>query len=422
MANRSQHAEELNHLRTENERLRSEHERLVLQISGGNKHGHQRNLGRKTGVVIFLILATLLLFAGNILFWTGNTIVKTDRYAKAVEPLIREEAIQTAISSYASQQLFKTIDVEQVTAEALPPRAAFLAPTIADQVQKNAQGVIMKLLSNPKFQDRWNTVQINAHERFIAQVKQNGSDGSIDLGELYTQQIVPQLKETKLAFLADKPLPPKVGSIQIVEGPWISKLETVINNIDTWRTLALLLLIAFSAAAIWLSRNRRRTTIITLGLLFSISMFVTLVCVRLAREIVANKVDPQYADAAREATQTILHPLAIQSTTILALGLIIAFIAWVSGSSKSAKHMREVLQDLLSGKLHSALFRNENSFTLWIGRNKAKLQWGVVIAISLALLIIHITPTSLLLAAAVALVMILAIEVLAAEYSPSLRA
>lgn len=423
MANKSRPADDVASLKAENRRLKEENARLNRLVANSDTAGtprQRKSFSRSTGVFLLSLLAVLVLFAGNIFFWTGNAIVKNNRFVDATAPLIREEKVQTAISSYATQQFFTTVNVEQIAEESLPPRAAFLAPTLADQVEQNAEKVIQGILKNPSFQEKWNNVLSNSHDRFINQAKQHGSDGTIDLGELYTDQISPQLKDTKLAFLADKPLPDKVGEVQLVEGAWLSKLETLINNIDTWRTIALLLLVVFTVLAVWLSRNRRRT-VIALGFWFSVVMFLTLILIRLAREIVADKVDPQFADAAREATQTLLHPLAVQTATILALGLLIAIVAWISGPSRSARRVSELIQGLFAGKLHGALFKQENTFTLWVGRNKSWLQWGVIVLIAVALLVIRLTPKALGVAAIAALLLILMIEALAAEQPKPLR-
>src|SRR5690349_7101660 len=101
MATPNRQNDEIDRLRTENKRLRDELKRLEL-LGRKNKPEPRagQSLGRQSGVFIFSLLAVLLLFTGNILFWTGNTIVKTDRYVDAVEPLIRQEEVQKGISSY----------------------------------------------------------------------------------------------------------------------------------------------------------------------------------------------------------------------------------------------------------------------------------------------------------------------------------
>ncbi len=405
---------EIKHLAEENQRLR---EKIVPASATKNSH-----FGRKVFATLFVIIAVTLLVVGNILFWAGNTVVKTDRYTDSVEPLIRQPAIQSAISSYATQQIFMSVDAEALTQEVLPPRAAFLAPTLADKLQENTQGTINKIVASQKFQNKWNDTQLNAHAKLITSIEQNGADGVLDMNEFYAQ-INDDLKNTRLAFLADKPLPPKVGSIKIVEGKSISTLHKFITNIDTWRTIAILMLIASSALAVWLSRMRRKT-IIKIGLLSAVAMFITMLAVRIGRELIAGRVDQQYAAAASEAARTILYPLQVQSATLLAFGLLVAFIAWVSGPSKSAAKLTSKVQLLFGGKLHYALFSTENSLTFWFGRHKRIMQWSIIVVLLTLLLIVRLTPEVLVIFSTIAIIWTLFIEVLSAPkleegYSPS---
>jgi hypothetical protein len=417
MANNPPNSQQISNLKAENRRLKEENERLreLAGTESVQKAKSGTGIIRKTGVIIFMALAVLLLIAGNLFFWAGNTIVKTDRYTDAVEPLISNAEIQSAISSYTTQQLFNSVDVEALTQDVLPPRAEFLAPSISAQLESNTDTVVKGILARPQFQDKWNTAQANAHSRFISAVEQHGSDGSLDISEFYNE-ISAELKNTRLSFLANKPLPQKVGSIQVISGSWLSSLQTLISNIDTWRTIALIMLLFFSFLAIWFSRKKRQVVIV-LGLLFATGMFATLLVIRAAREIIAGKVDAQYSEAASQAAQTLFHPLALQTATILVFGLLVSFVAWVSGPSRGARSITNIVRGLLSGKLHAVLFSKENKFTLWMDQYKTVLQWCSVGLVALSILFIRLTPKSLLLSAIAILIAILLIEVLSAKPS-----
>jgi chromosome condensin MukBEF MukE localization factor len=420
MANASN---ELSALRMENRKLKAENKRLedLTVNKAAKKPRMTKNLLRKTSVVFFLGLAVALLLVGNILFWTGNTIVKTDRYEEATAPIIRNSAVQTAISSYATDQLFKNVDVNNVISEALPPRADFLAPTISDQLKSHTQGTLQKILANPNFQQKWNEVQKKSHDRFIATVEKNGSDGVISVNELY-QQLSGNLKNTKLSFLANKPLPAKIGSVQVAKGEQIRVLNKVITHIDRWRTLAVLLFLASAAAGIYLSRKHRKAVVL-LSLYSVVGMFATLITLRITREVIAGKVDAKYSEAVRQTLQIFFHPLVIQTVTILCLFAVVAFIAWVSGSSKSASFFKARTSDLLAGKLHRAVFgAKETSFTLWLGKYKRYIEWTMVGIIALIALLIRLTPKALILCAFLIFLLILVVEMLAAPTSNTKRA
>ncbi len=422
MANNSSNTR-LKKLQAENAKLKSENKQLKQSVSKNNtvKKRSMTNFWRKLGAIFFLSLAVALLVVGNLLFWTGNTVVKSDRYAASITPVIKNTEVQKAVATYTTDKLFTNVNVDQAVTNVLPPRADFLAPTIADNLKSKTNETLKNVLANPEFQDRWNRLQVKSHDRFIEAVKTHGSDGVINVNEVY-QQLSAQLKDTKLAFLANKPLPSKVGNIQIASGTSLSVLNKVINNIDTWRTLAILLLIAFVALGIWLSRNKRKALIV-FAIISAIAMLLTLISFRLLRENVASHVNTAYTEAVRQTFQIIFHPLVIQTTTIMALFLLVALIAWVSGPGRGAAALKNRVNDLFAGKLHQAIFRNEeNSFTLWLGKNKRLLQWVSVALVSLAVLIIRLTPTVLIVSAVILLVLILLIELLSATEAKHIKA
>lgn len=417
MADKTTKVNTLKQLRAENAQLKRENKRLTEQTTQqkGTRKA-PKAWGRSFGAAFFIALATALLVAGNLLFWAGNTVVKPDRFASTVEPIIKNEAVQNAIAAKTTESLFNNIDTESVVQEALPPRAEFLAPTIADQLQQRTQDTLKTALSKPQVQDAWNTVLTGAHERFIASAEKHGADGAIDISEFY-QELSNTLRDTKLGFLADKPLPSKVGSITIAQNDQLAVLNRVITKIDTWRTLTVLLFVISCGVAIWLSRRHRRG-VIRLSAFLAAGMFTTLVALRITREMIADKVDPSYSEAARETVQIIFHPLVVQTATLMAAFLVIAFVAWIAGPSKVAVAARDKLHDLLNGNIHGALFTKENDFTRWLGAHKRVVQWAVVAIVAIVVLSIRLTPMVLVSSIAALVLLIGAIEVLAAPHHP----
>lgn len=411
--------ERLKELEAENARLQRENLELNRRLTGKSAPARRHTadgLAKKTGSVICVILAVILLFVGNLLFWTGNTIVKSDRYVEATAPIIRNSQVQSALAYNINQKLYQNVDIDQLISGALPPRAAFLAPTISDQVKQHSETAIQKILQRPQFQERWNTAQQNAHDRFIKLVKEHGSDGSIDIGEVYSD-VSQQLKGTKLSFLADKPLPPKIGNIQLVTGTWLSVLQKTINNIDTWRFMAICLLIVFGFLGVWLSRRRRRTVEI-LGGLFAGSMLITIILLKLLRQSIAGRVDPHYSSAVQQTFSIVTHSLQVQTLTLMFAALLVILIAWISGGSASGRAVRSGVDRLFSGNVHAAIFSHgENGLTRWIGAYKNLLQWLVVIVVAASVLFVRLTPGVLLVQVLIILVLVLAVQVIAAKPS-----
>lgn len=404
-------------LKAENSRLKGENDRLKKKASKAQARKKQRRLGvfRKSAVILLVSLAVALLTVGNLLFWTGNTIVKQDRFVAATQPLIKDPAVQSTMALYTTNQIFSNVNVQQEIENVLPPRADFLAPQLTTQIKSFTQGTLKKVLASPKFQDRWNTALAKQHQRLINFASKYQGNGDISLNDVFNQ-LTAKLSDTKLKFLAGKQLPAKVGDITLISAPWLPAFHNVIVHIDLWRTLAIGLMIISLALAIWLSRRRRRIVYI-----FSLStaamMLATLIALHAIRQRIVGQVSPQYAEGVQHAIQIVFHSLVTQTVTILLAALLIWLIAWVSGPSRGAMSVKRQVNLLLSGKLHQQLFAEENKYSLWFQNNKRLLQWGVVALFGVIMLLVRLTIASLITYAVIIVILVLAIEIIAGQNS-----
>ncbi len=363
-------------------------------------------------------LAAALLFVGNLAFWTGNTVVNTDRYVAAVGPLIEKPEIQSAIANYTTTQLFNQVNVQDYVQTALPPRAEFLAPQLTSQLRTQTQNSIKSLLANQKVQDYWYSSLTKRHDALINFSKSYEGNGTIEVSDIYSQ-LSKRLGDTKLSFLANKQLPDSVGSIKVATVGWLPALHKVSNNIGLYQALATLLLIGFSVAAVLLSTKRRRT-VIELGFFFAAVMLATLLATRITGGVVASKVAPAYQAAVQVAYDTVLHSFVAQTLSLLLASILVILVAWLSGPYASASKLKSRVTALLSGRLHQSLFGNrENSFTLWVAKFKRYLQWGLVLLIAVIMLIVQLSPKLVVAYGLVMLISVLLVELLAAPKKPA---
>jgi hypothetical protein len=411
-------ASQLNKLQQENARLKAENQRLKKTKPRSKRKAGRSWLSmlRKTGVVLLVSLAVALLTTGNILFWFGNTVVKQDRFVAATAPIIKDPTVQKTMSLYTTNKIFDNTDVQGTIEQALPPRADFLAPQLAKQLRTGVQTTLDKVLANPKFQEKWNKVQARQHDRLISFASKYQGDADISVNEVFNQ-LTASLKNTKLAFLAGKQLPAKVGDVTVVSASWLPAFHNVVVHIDMWRLLTVIALLISLIAAAWLSRNRRRTIYI-FSLASAVLMLATLLAVHVAQGTVANSADPQYVDGVRRIFQIVFHPFIIQTFTILLTALAIWLIAWISGPSRQAAAVKAQVGLLFSGKLHTKAFAEENRFTSWVRQNKRLLQWGVVAILAAIMLLTRLTIAGLFIYLFIMLVLVLSIEVISGESAP----
>ena len=410
----SSQSKQIQDLKKENQRLLAENKQLKQKTSTVARQGWFSRTWRNITVFILVALAGAILVAANLLFWAGHTVVDSQSYKNTIAPLVKDPDVQSAVALYTTNQIFENNDVTSQIQSVLPPRAAFLAPQLTSQLRSVTQTALQKTLASDKFQTLWVNVNVKAHDSLLALANSpSGQDGVIDVNELY-QQLSNNVENTKLSFLANKKLPSKVGDITVLKSNKLHTLHVISTNINTLKYLSLALVVAFTALAAWLSKNRRRL-VISAALLYTILMLLTLISIRLLVSIVASKAQPEYQAGVSSAANIILHPLVIQTRVVFLIGAVITLGAWLSGPYKSAIAVRSRLQMLLDGKVHQAIFPSENSFTLWFGKHKKVLQWLSVLVVALVALFIHLTPLTVIVMALVALLLTLVVETLAAQ-------
>lgn len=369
--------------------LKAENARLKRQLDSSN-NGQRRSGWRTSAIVILAGLSGAILLSANLLFWTARTLVETDRYTDATKALIEKPAVQKAIADKTTEAIFSKVDTTGLLQETLPPRVQFAAPTLAAQIETFTNDKANQVVSSEKFQSVWVDTNRAAHERFIEAVRNYEGDGTINLSDVYNK-LVQRLQDTKLSFLQNVQLPADIGSIQVIDAPWLKSAHWLVINLDILRVVTISLFLILTAGVIALARQRRKVAL-RIGFLYALLMFITLIAVRIARAITVGQVEPQYQQAATEAYQAVLGPFVLQTTSLLALSLVIVVIAWIIGPGKNATKLRGSFSTLFENNIHGAIFgKSENAYTRWVGRHKVNLQWVAVALAFVSLLVVSIT-------------------------------
>src|SRR4051812_22711087 len=88
---------QLDQAKAENAKLRADNKKLRQQAMKTEPKPQRRPL-RVIASICLISLAAALLIVCNLLLWTGQTIVKNDRFVAATAPLIQNTEIQHALA------------------------------------------------------------------------------------------------------------------------------------------------------------------------------------------------------------------------------------------------------------------------------------------------------------------------------------
>ncbi len=235
-------------------------------------------------VVLVCILAPISLLA----VWTHNTLLDTDQYVDTVAPLAANADIQEALADRIQLRLTEGADLEKKVADALPPKAAFVAPYVAQGIGQFVHAAALKILESDKFQSLWESANRKAHVLVVKVLTGNeGGRVTTKNGEVTIQLgSIAQTVQAKLSQLGVDVFSNSSGKASnefvLFKSEDLTKVQGAVDLLDkvgTWLPIVLVLMLI---AAIVLSGNRRRTILRT-AIWIAVGMALLLVIFNVAR-------------------------------------------------------------------------------------------------------------------------------------------
>ena len=373
-------------------------------------------------VVTLLVIACVLAPIAGTAIWINNQVTKTDRYVRTVKPLASDPRIQRVIAENVTRTLFANVDVAARAREVLPERAKPFAPAIANGLHNYVQSATQGFLASDAFQRLWVELNRRAHKQLVKVLTGKGGrlvqtrDGqvAIDLAPVLAR-VQDRLHERGIDVF--KRVDPSVipTNFVILDS---KQLENGQKGVRLLKALAIalpLIVLALIAAAIGISERRRRTLLqASLGIALSMAVLGALLVI--GRAIYLDQIaGPNLPrDAAAAFYDITVHYLRLGLRIVAAVALLVAAGAYLSGPSRRAVAIRGWFGSLGERSGDSALGR-------WVAGNKTALRAGAII-VPLAIFLLWNAPslTVLIVLVVIAIVLLLAIEVLArtppAEY------
>jgi hypothetical protein len=380
------------------------------------------------------IVGTVLLVVGCLLVplslsavWVRNTLLDTDNYVATVGPLASDSDVQHAIANRVTDALFTNVDVEQKVADALPSRADFLAAPVANGIRTAVNAATLRLAESDRFETLWKNANRRIHEAVVNVLTGGGSrvttkNGTVAINmEQIVANVKQRLDDRGITIFDDVQVPADKEQLVIVQSDDLTKVQGLVDVLQTVAWVLPFVALACFAGAIGLSRNRRRTIQRgALGVAFAVA--VMLVLLKTGRNlyldaVTTKKSTPGAAGAIWDQLTTFLRTSGI---TVVVLALVIAFVAWVLGPSKAATRVRTWWNSMLRSGSDAERGAEPSAVATFVARSKGWLR-GVGVALAFLILIIWNHPTALtVLALGVVLLVYLAIlELLSRGAAPS---
>ena len=345
--------------RAELERLRAETAELQSQGAGPKR---RRHFSWRTPVSIVLIVLGCILGPVAVLgVWAGNEVSDTGRWVATVEPLIHDPAIQNVLTDKITDQITSRLNlngtINQATAQLNDKgltRISSLLTTFGPQITSAVTGFVHStvhtVVASPAAAKIWVQVNTVAHQAVVKVLSGQGNGAISTSNGQITLNLGPFIAVVKQdlvdhGFSLASNIPPVSPTLALFQAKDLGKAQAGYRLITTLKIVLPILALALLAAGVYAAQKRRRALIAaTLGL--AASMLVLAIGLLIARTIYLNSVPPTVlpADAAGAAFDAMVYFIKVGLRVVLAVALVIAIGAFITGPSHTAIQTRSALK------------------------------------------------------------------------------
>jgi len=373
---------------------------------------------RRALVATLVVLSCILAPLSVISIWTRNQLLDTSRYVENVTPLASNPAIIDAAANNAANTLFKEVDVEARAKAALPKKAEFLAGPLTTALKGFTENAARDALASDQFQAVWKKANTVAHNQVEHALTGGGNvistrNGRVTLNLSAVLLQVRKLLDDRGITIFDKiPINRLALRFELFDATSLSSAQTGVNLLNKLSYLLPILLFLFLGIAIWLSPNRRRT-IIRWGIGVTIAASVFALAVAVGRgfylDSVASTSLPR--DALAATWDTLIRFLRGGLRAVMVVGLLVAFVTWLTGPGRTAVRLRTTATEGIGGMGDKAEDHGLDfgPFGRFVHHYRRGLQVAGLLLVAVFLLVANRISASRLLWAVVLLLIYLAV-------------
>lgn len=408
---------------------RAELERLRAESAGFHHDEAARPKRRRFSWRAFF--ATILIVLGCVLapiavvgVWAGNQITDTGRYVATVQPLIDDPAIQNVLTDRITNEITSQLNLTGIVNQAAAqlqtkglPRISMLLTTFGPQITSGVTGFIHStvhtVISSQAMANAWVQVNTIAHQAVVKLLSGQGNGTLTSANGQITLNLGPLIAVVKQALVARgfslaSNIPIVNATVPLFQAKDLGKAQAGYRLVSDLKIVLPILALVLLAAGVFTARGRRRALIVV-GLGVAASMVVLAIGLLIARTIYLNSVPASVlpTDAAAAAYDALVHFLKEGLRVVLAVGLVIAAGAFITGPSRAAVRTRAALGSGITWLRNLGGRRGMSTGPVgeWTYRHRALLRIGAVTLVAL-ILVFWGQPTAL---AVILLVVILLI-------------
>jgi hypothetical protein len=354
----------------------------------------RRRRGWRTPVAVLLIVAGCVLAPVSVVaVWTANQVSDTSRYVANVEPLIKDPAIQNALTNKLTAEIVTRINVKGLADQAAAdlakkglPRISTLLRGVSGSLASGVQGfvhsAIHKIITGPRMANAWVQVNRVASQALVAVLSGSGGkngavgvrNGQVTLDLAPLEAVAKQDLVARGLTIAGK-VPIVHATFALFPSKNLVKAQKAYRLINDLKIVLPIVTLVLLALGVFIGRRPRRA-LIGAGLGFAASMLVLGAGLLIARNLYLGSVPASApADAAAAAFDILVRFIKTALRTLLVAGLVVAAGAFFTGPSAAAVRTRSAISSGL-GRLRGR--GQSGPASRWTYAHRHALRIGVV--------------------------------------------
>ncbi|WP_329132826.1 hypothetical protein OG552_14205 [Streptomyces sp. NBC_01476] len=348
---------------------------------------------------LLITLAAILAPLSAVSVWIADVMGDTDRYVSTVAPLASQPDVQTAVTDLITNAVVSKVDLDSLLSTVAPKdrpevEAALggLSGPINGGLRNFVHGTVASFVSSDAFATIWTQLNRQAHTAFKGALTGEGDQAVQLRGDAVVLNLTPVVEQVKRQ-LVDRGLtiasriPPVRADFTLVRSEDVRKARTwfrVLQLAGNWLPAVTLLL----AAAGVLLAGRRRRALVAAALGIAAGVVLLGIALSLFRVVYLDHLPGNANERAAGAIyDQIVRFLWASVRMLIVLGVVVALGTWLSGPGRRARRVRGGWESVIAAVREACGVTSTGPVGPWVHRRRRVLQWVVVLAAVVALLL-----------------------------------
>src|SRR4051812_30634647 len=135
--------------------LRAENAELRARVQRGEHRGPRPTRNRNILVGMLVVFAAIAFTGASVGVWVRRSLLNNDVFAARVVPLAKDPAVQAAISTKMTDEIFTLVNPQALFQQVLPERGQILAGPLSNAVKGFVGDQVTGFVASDTFAQLW---------------------------------------------------------------------------------------------------------------------------------------------------------------------------------------------------------------------------------------------------------------------------